>query len=146
MALLRRRMMARALAAALIGLISFLPAAANDANDANAIRNTIESQLKAFLADDADQAYSFAAPNIKSLFPTADVFMSMVKRGYQPVYRPQSYLFGDLEDLGTRAVQFVEIIGPDGGAWTARYTLERQSDGSWKITGCSLLRLPDLAA
>jgi hypothetical protein len=28
----------------------------------------------------------------------------------------------------------------DGEAWEARYTLERQPDGSLEITGCSLLR------
>jgi len=29
---------------------------------------------------------------------------------------------------------------PRGEAWEARYTLERQPDGSLKITGCSLLK------
>ena len=50
-----------------------------------AAQTTIDSQLKAFLADDGAAAYSYAAPNIRELFPTADIFMGMVTNGYAPV-------------------------------------------------------------
>jgi hypothetical protein len=104
-----------------------------------AAQTTIDSQLKAFLADDGAAAYSYAAPNIRELFPTADIFMGMVTNGYAPVRRPRSYAFGKSEQTGPgRVVQQVLVVGPDGKDYEAVYTLELQPDGLWRITGCSL--------
>lgn len=108
--------------------------------DSGAIQGTIRSQLEAFKADDGEAAYSYAAPNVKAIFPTADAFMTMVKRAYQPVYRPKSYTFGKLEEKSGSVTQSVEILGPDGDYWTAVYTIARQGDGSWKITGCAIVK------
>ena len=102
-------------------------------------QTTIENQLKAFLADDGELAYSFAAPNVKRVFPTVESFMSMVTGGYMPVYRPQNYSFGRYMQTGpTSIVQQVLILGPDGKDYEAVYTLEMQEDGTFRITGCSL--------
>ena len=65
--------------------------------------------------------------------------MAMVRRGYGPVYRPRSVEFGALQDESGQIVQLVELIGPDGQAYTARYTMERETDGSWRISACELL-------
>ena len=100
---------------------------------------TIDGQLKAFLADEEDRAYSFAAPNIKRLFPTREAFMGMVKSGYPMVHKPQSYAFGKVEELSpTSVIQQVLIVGPDGKNYEAVYTLELQPDGTHLITGVSL--------
>ena len=122
------------------------PAAALSDGDRAAIQNTIERQLQAFLADDGAAAYSFAAPSIKAIFPTVDSFMAMVRQGYQPVYRPRSYSFGELKDVPGDLEQFVDIVDADGVFWTAVYTLSQQPDGSWKITGCYLVKKPDQVA
>ncbi len=42
----------------------------------------ITAQISAFRADDGPTAYSFAAPVVRNIFPTPEIFMSMVKRGY----------------------------------------------------------------
>jgi hypothetical protein len=124
--------------------LAFLPllvAASAFAGDAEikAAQSTIDSQLKAFLADDGAAAYSYAAPNIHQLFPSADIFMGMVTNGYAPVRKPQSYSFGKSEQMGpSRVVQQVLVVGPDGKDYEAVYTLELQPDGVWRITGCSL--------
>jgi hypothetical protein len=39
----------------------------------------------------------------------------------------------------------VHIVDENGTAWDALYTLERQVDGSFKITGCSLLKAGESA-
>jgi Domain of unknown function (DUF4864) len=122
------------------------PATALSDGDRAAIQNTIERQLQAFLADDGAAAYSFAAPSIKAIFPTVDSFMAMVRQGYQPVYRPRSYSFGELKDVPGDLEQFVDIVDADGVFWTAVYTLEQQPDRSWKITGCYLVKKPDQVA
>lgn len=115
--------------------------AAGSAGEAEvkAAQSTIDSQLKAFLADDGALAYSFAAPGIRQIFPTVESFMGMVTNGYQPVRRPQAYEFGKFEEIGTgKIVQQVLIVGPDGKDYEAVYTLEMQPDGRFLITGCSL--------
>jgi Domain of unknown function (DUF4864) len=122
------------------------PAAALSNGDRAAIQSTIERQLQAFLADDGATAYSFAAPGIKAIFPTVEAFMAMVRQGYQPVYRPHSYSFGELKESPGDLQQFVDIVDADGVFWTAVYTLSQQPDGSWKITGCYLLKKPDQVA
>ncbi len=107
----------------------------------------ISGQIEAFRADDGARAYSYAAPNIHQIFPTPDIFMQMVKRGYQPVYRPQSFHFGQVGDdpLG-RPSQRVTIVGPDGKTYEALYSMERQPDSTWLIQGCTLLEVPGLDA
>src|SRR4051812_40501341 len=125
-------------------LIAVVPAAVRAqgqaAGNSEAIQSTIRSQLEAFKQDDGATAYSYAAPNVKQIFPSVEAFMGMVKKAYQPVYRPRSYSFGVLEDKGGTLMQRVEILGPDGDYWTAVYSVEKQEDGSWKITGCSLVK------
>ena len=103
------------------------------------VRQTIASQIDAFLADDGERAFSFASPSIQSIFGSSERFMRMVRQGYQPVYRPQDYRFLDLERRGEDVVQRVLVKGPDGGLVTAVYTLV-EIDGRWRISGCMLER------
>jgi hypothetical protein len=130
----------RVLLVLLIVLGLSAPAAAFSEADRAAIQNTIERQLQAFLADDGPTAYSFAAPNITAMFPTVESFMAMVQQGYQPVYRPRSYSFGELKEEPGYLEQAVDIVDAKGEFWTAVYTLRQQADGSWKITGCYLVK------
>jgi Domain of unknown function (DUF4864) len=102
-------------------------------------QNAIDGQIRAFLADKDAEAYAFAAPNVRLYFPTVESFMGMVKSGYTPVHRPQNWDFGRTETTGTGAVmQEVLITDMAGKNWAALYTVEKQSDGNWKITGVSL--------
>ena len=123
------------LLAVLLGLAS-----PSRADDVSAAQSVIRAQEQAFGRDDAAAAYSHAAPEIKQLFPQADLFMQMVQQGYAPVYRHKSFEFGEARAAGGRIAQRVHIVDDNGEAWEAMYTLEQQSDGSLKITGCSLLK------
>jgi hypothetical protein len=80
------------------------------------------------------------------MFPTVGSFMAMVRQGYGPVYRPGSYKFGELKETGGQIEQYVDIVDGNGEFWTARYTLKKQPDGSWKITGCTLEKKPGQVA
>lgn len=131
---MRRTMFALTLVPIFLASMAF----AGDA-EIKAAQTVIDSQLKAFIADDGATAYSFAAPNVKQIFPTVDTFMNMVTNGYAPVRKPQSYSFGRVEQTAPGSiVQQVLIVGPDGKDYEAVYTLQQQPDGSFKITGCSL--------
>jgi hypothetical protein len=124
------------LAAVLIGIN--VPARAAD--DVAAAQSVIRSQVDALGRDDAATAYSYAAPAIQEIFPQADFFMAMVRGSYAPVYRHKSFEFGEARVADGRIAQRVHIVDAEGVPWEALYTLERQPDGSLKITGCSLLK------
>jgi Domain of unknown function (DUF4864) len=110
------------------------------ADDVATAQGVIRAQEQAFGHDDAAAAYSYAAPAVKQIFPAPDIFMSMVQNAYAPVYRHKSFEFGDSKTEGSSIAQRVHIIDANGEAWEALYTLEQQADGSYKITGCSLLK------
>jgi ketosteroid isomerase-like protein len=111
-----------------------------DENTGEAVRAVIGQQIAAFRADDGGAAYERAAPSIRQIFTDVDTFMAMVKSGYQPVYRPRSVTFGRLHEDGDRVVQEVFVVGPDGEPYTALYALQKQPDGSWKISGCRIAK------
>jgi hypothetical protein len=120
-------------------LLAFVPPA-RAGDDAAAAQNVIRSQEQALARDDAATAYSYAAPQIHGLFPQADLFMSMVQRGYPPVYRHKSFEFGESRIADGKIAQRVHIVDANGEPWEALYTLEQQPDGSLKITSCQLLK------
>jgi hypothetical protein len=126
--------------AALLFLVFLSFAAPARADDVARAQGVIRAQEQAFVRGDAAAAYSYAAPAIKKLFPQADIFMSMVQNSYTPVWRHKSSEFGEARIEGKWVAQRVHIVDADGEAWEAMYTLEQDADGSFKITGCSLLK------
>lgn len=127
---------------ALVGLILGLagPAWAQDlsAADRSAIRDVIQSQVDAFRRDDGGSAFGYASPSIQGMFGTSEVFMDMVRQGYQPVYRPRVFDFGEIVTLHGQVTQKVHVVGPDGRPVTAYYPMVRLPDGTWRIDGCFL--------
>jgi hypothetical protein len=132
-------MIARTLLLLTILLALAAPLRAQDASDRAAIRDVIEKQMEAFGRDDGETAFGLASPTIRGMFGSADVFMEMVRQGYQPVYRPKSVEFGKLGEVSGRIAQEVHVIGPDGRPVTALYVMTQLPDGSWRIDGCYLL-------
>jgi hypothetical protein len=121
-------------------LLLSLAAPARAADDVAAAQRVIRSQIEAFRRDDAAAAYSYAAPAIQEIFPQADIFMSMVRNSYAPVYRHKSFEFGEARVSDGKIAQRVHIVDADGVPWEALYTLEPGPDGSVKISGCVLLK------
>ena len=106
--------------------------------DGATIVSVIEGQLDAFRRDAAAEAFGYASPSIQRVFRTPDNFMSMVRTGYQPVYRPQSVEFVDLVMTSGGLTQRVLFVGPDGVPVMAHYHMQQQPDGSWRINGVTL--------
>lgn len=125
----------------MVGLLLATSAMAED--DLTKARGIVEQQIVAFLQDDIDTAYSFAAPGIKSMYPEPQRFIEMVKRNYLPVYRPGNYAFGRaLADTeGNTIALEVLITGPQGKDWRAVYVLKKQTDGIFQISGVRLSKL-----
>ena len=115
------------------------PAASLAPADQTAIRQVIQGQLDAFRKDDGAAAFAFASPGIQAQFAgDPDSFIGMVRRLYQPVYRPRSTAFGTTTVQGGQTVQTLEIVGQDGVSHEAVYFMEHETDGSWRISGCML--------
>jgi hypothetical protein len=127
-----------ALLGVLVSLVS--GAQAQDVSDADrkAIRDIIQSQVDAFRHDDGDAAFALASPSIRGMFGSSDIFMDMVRQGYQPVYRPKEFDFAEIVTLDGQVTQKVHVVGPDGRPVTAFYPMTQLPDGSWRINGCYL--------
>jgi len=110
--------------------------------DVATIRNMIIGQIDAFRKDDAEKAFSFAAPKIREIFRTPEVFLHMVRKSYQSVYRPQKYEFRTIQRIDGNVVQPVTVVGPSGITETALYIMEIQPDGSWRIGACIMAQEP----
>jgi hypothetical protein len=115
--------------------------------DKQAFKATIGGQLDAFQNDDGVKAYSFASPDVTKIFPSVEIFMTMVKRGYDPILRNSTHIFStlDLDPMG-RPAQHVLITTSEGKRYEAVYFMEKQSDGTWKIAGVQMVLLQGLDA
>jgi Domain of unknown function (DUF4864) len=138
--------MLRFLVSAVLFLFLLAPAQAENA-DQPAFQAVISAQLEAFKKDDGQTAYSYAAPIVKGIFPNVETFMGMVKRGYEPIYKNNKYVFGDLatDSLG-RPAQHVIITATNGKRYEAVYAMQQQPDGSWKIAGVQMVEIPSVDA
>lgn len=110
------------------------------AEDEEAIRGVITQQIEAFKRDDGDAAYAFASPHIQEKFGDPGRFLDMVRRAYPAVHRPRSLDFTELLVGDGTIVQQVELIGPEGEAQLALYSMQREPSGQWRIDGCILVR------
>lgn len=109
----------------------------------DAARATVERQIEAFRRDDAATAYAQAAPQIQSLFPSPETFLAMVRQGYGAVYRARRFSVDRIEDAGDDGLALGVTIQDEAGAdWAALYSLQKQPDGAWRITGCRLVKAP----
>lgn len=106
----------------------------------NQMQEIISAQIDAFLAEDADAAYAFAAEPIKMRFPTANMFVRMVEQGYPAVYAPQSFSFAASALTPEGPAQQVEFVGEDGQVWRGLYTFAEEDDGNLLISGVFLRR------
>jgi len=123
-----------------IVLAAALWVSAASAQESGAARSQaiIERQFDAFARDDAEAAYALADPTIKEMFVDADHFMAMVRDRYAPVYRHRSVEFGDYKELDDQASLRATLIDNDNLVWTALYSLRREANGDWLISGCVL--------
>lgn len=103
-----------------------------------AIQEVIRDQLTAFQTKDYDRSFSHAAPTIKQIFKTTDRFVGMVKNGYKPLYNPSSFAITRSIEQGGSVYQEVIVTDQTGTQWQAVYTLKKQEDGTWKITGVKM--------
>jgi hypothetical protein len=135
---------------AVLALVCFASAASAKATrmgtgDWRAIQAVISKQMNAFRLDDGEAAFSLASPGVRRVFESADNFMEMVRTEYSPVYRPRTYRFLKPAIFEGEPVQPIEVIALDGAVSIAVFSMERQRNRTWRISGCRLLESKQFA-
>jgi Domain of unknown function (DUF4864) len=134
------RMMMKMIEAVTLAAALWVSAASAQQSTAARSQAIIERQFDAFARDDAEAAYALADPAIKEMFVDADHFMAMVRDRYAPVYRHRSVEFGEFAVEGDEASLKATLVDNDNVVWTALYSLRREANGDWLISGCALER------
>lgn len=124
-------------AAMLLSLLFTFGATAQEAE----IEGTISSQLEAFKADDFEQAFTYATPNLRRLFQSPQNFERMVTSGYPMVWRPADVEYLELGQRGGLVFQKVQITDHEGAVHLLMYQMEQTSEG-WRIGGVQILQAP----
>ncbi|MEM6490264.1 MAG: DUF4864 domain-containing protein [Pseudomonadota bacterium] len=68
-----------------------------------------------------------------------------MQQGYPMIWRPERWEMGALNDTPGGPRQTVIFTDRDGVVWEADY-LMREVDGTWRIAGVSLRRLPGVSS
>jgi uncharacterized protein DUF4864 len=109
-------------------------------SDLAEIRQVIHRQIDAFRRDDAQGAFELVSPSVRLSFGTPERFLDVVRMAYRAVYRASNIAFLDLLVMSGDVVQQVQITDRGGGRWMAYFSMQRQSDGSWRMNGCRLVQ------
>jgi hypothetical protein len=128
------------LALGLAVLATIAAAQAPEPGDADwkAMHKNIAEQRAALIAGDGKRAFGYASPGIRAQFVDAQTFMAMVRTAYAPLLtaRYVEFLQGAVID-GTVIVP-LRLVDGDATVRVALYSMERQSDGTWRIAGCRI--------
>jgi hypothetical protein len=108
-------------------------------NDAeSAVRAVVEAQVAALAAGNAEEAFSYATPDIQKRFGSAENFLAMVRLSYSALIKAEVFEVEAVEAQGEHGAVRAHVVGKDGKAFKAIYPLLRQPDGTWRIDGCYL--------
>lgn len=144
------RVLVRSVVLALVALLlgATLPAAMGAAPAAadstladaewQAIKRTISEQLAALKAGDDTKAFAHASPSIRQQFGTAAGFLAMVRAAYGALIAARYTEFLEGAVIEGNVIQPLRLIAPDNSVRVALYTMQKQPDGRWKISGCIL--------
>jgi hypothetical protein len=111
-----------------------LPAVAQE----KPIQKTIQSQIDAIALGDFPRAFTFASPNIKGMFGTAQQFEMMVRSGYPMVVAPREVRMLELRTVAGDLWQRVMMIDQKGATHLLDYMMVETPDG-WQINAVQLL-------
>jgi ketosteroid isomerase-like protein len=103
-----------------------------------AVRAIVEAQVAALAAGDAEEAFSYATPDIQKRFGSAENFLAMVRLSYSALIKAEVFEVEAAEAQGQHGAVRAHVVGKDGKAFKAIYPLLRQPDGAWRIDGCYL--------
>ena len=115
-----------------------------NAQNADAIKDVIGSQLEAFNDRDVEAAWTHASPFIKRLFGNSRNFGAMVERGYPMAWDNNDVRFLELRSEDGVPIQQVMLKDAQGNLHLLEYKMIETPQG-WQIDGVQLVEL-DLSA
>ncbi|MEE2773891.1 MAG: DUF4864 domain-containing protein [Pseudomonadota bacterium] len=99
------------------------------------IRGVISDQIDAFSKFDVERAYSHASKAIKSIFPSAKIFGSMVRQSYPMIWAPKEYHFLKAEVTAGGVIQRVIFTDEKENLHLFDYLMLPNELGNWAING-----------
>jgi Domain of unknown function (DUF4864) len=120
-----------------------LPAATGLARaDGAAMRRLIEAQIAAMRADDWPGAFALASPELQAQYGTPAALRDDVTAHYAPLPAVADAEFIDIVMFRGLPTYRVTLSDGDGSTATAYYLVRRLDDGSLRVAGCVLVRVP----
>ena len=102
--------------------------------DQKQIKLIISDQIAAFIVTDVDRAYGHASDSIKTMFPNAKIFGTMVKQSYPMIWNPKSFEFLSSSTSSDGVLQRVMFTDQENTMHFFDYALEKNEE-RWVISG-----------
>lgn len=126
----------------LLALTVMLPLTVWAEGPRDSIKGVILGQMQAFEAQDAEAAFAYASPKIKSIFGTAQNFADMVQRAYPMVWQHGDVRLLELREIAGGQWQKVLVTDGEGRGHVLDYQMIETPEG-WQINAVQLLLAPD---
>lgn len=107
-----------------------------------AMRSLIEAQVAAMRAGDWRGAFALASPDLQAQYGTATAFRDDVIAHYAPLPAVAGVGFIDIVTFRGLPTYRVTLSDRDGQTTTAYYLVRQLDDGSLRIAGCVMVRMP----
>ena len=108
------------------------------ASDWKSIKQVISAQRAALISGNGDKAFSYATPALRAQFGDADTFMAMVQVGYPALLTARYTQFLEGAVIDGLIIQPLRLVDADNSVRVALYTMEKQKNGAWRISGCRI--------
>jgi len=108
------------------------------ASDWKSIKQVIAAQRAALIAGKGEKAFGYATPAIRAQFGEADIFMAMVQVGYPALLSARYTEFLEGAVIDGLIIQPLRLVDADNSVRVALYTMEKQKNGAWRISGCRI--------
>ena len=102
------------------------------------IRRVVADQRAALVAGEAERAFAHASPGIRRQFGDPVRFLAMVRSSYADLIDATDTAFVDGAVIDGHVIQPLRLTLPGGTVRVALYTMEKQPDGRWRISGCAI--------
>jgi hypothetical protein len=103
-----------------------------------AIQRVIAQQRAALIAGNDRKAFAYATPAIQAEFGDPTSFMAMVQTGYSALLTARYVEFLEGAVIDGAVIQPLRLIDSDNTVRVALYTMEKQKNGTWRISGCRI--------
>lgn len=106
------------------------------------IEDAVRTQIRAYVARDAEEAFAKLAPSTQRFFGKPDKFLRSIAQEIPTMLDTRRFAFLGVEQVGDRIVQQVLITDSTEHEWLAEFQLEQREGDDWRIKGCILQATP----